>query len=128
MADPQSQSPDPTSGSGPEAQPESHTDAPPEAQPDARTEAPAALDAPALVTTCISLLAAKAWEAMGLVPNPETKKVERNLGDAQLAIDAAAALVGVIKPRLEDPARRELDTLLANLRINFVEQKSKGTS
>jgi hypothetical protein len=77
--------------------------------------------------TSLSLLAAKAWEAMGLVPNPQTKQIERKFDDAQLAIDAAAALAETVKPRLTDAERRELDTLMANLRINFVEQKSKTT-
>jgi hypothetical protein len=86
---------------------------------------PALPDAPALVMTCLSLLATKAWEAMGLVPNPRTKQIERNLDDAQIAIDAAAALAGVLKPRTAEAERREIETLLANLRINFVEQKSK---
>jgi len=83
-------------------------------------------DAKSLVATCLSLLAAKAWEAMGLVPNPETKQIERKLDDAQLAIDAAAALAAVIRDKVTDAERREIDTLLANLRINFVEQKSKA--
>lgn len=83
-------------------------------------------DASVLVLTCISLLAARAWEAMGLLPNPETKQIERMLDDAQLAIDAVAALTGVIRDRIPDAERREIDTLLANLRINFVEQKSKS--
>jgi hypothetical protein len=123
MADPQSES-------APEPIPEARTEVPSEDRPETQTDAqvgpPPALDAGALVTTCISLLAAKAWEAMGLVANPETKKVERNLSDAQLAIDAVAALGDAIRPRLSGPERRELDTMLANLRINFVEQKSKG--
>lgn len=92
-------------------------------------EAPAATlppDARSLVTTCLSLLAAKAWEAMGLVPNPSSGKVERHLDDAQLAIDAAAALAEVLRPRLADAERREIETLLANLRLNFVEQKGKA--
>jgi hypothetical protein len=83
-------------------------------------------DARSLVATCFSLLAAKAWEALGLVPNPETKQIRRNLDDAQLAIDAAAALAAVIRDKSTDAERRELDTLLANLRINFVEQKTKA--
>jgi hypothetical protein len=83
-------------------------------------------DANALVTTCIGLLASKAWEALGLLPNPETKKVERNLDDAQLAIDAAAALAEVLRSRVSESERREIATLLTNLRLNFVEQKSKA--
>jgi hypothetical protein len=77
-------------------------------------------DATSLIATCISLLANKAWQAMGLVPNPATKAIERQFDEAQLTIDAAAALgVG-------DRERRDLETLIANLRINFVEQKSKA--
>ncbi len=84
-------------------------------------------DAPSLVATCISLLASKAWEAMGLVPNPATKALERKFDEAQFAIDAAAALADLLRPRVSDNERREIETLIANLRINFVEQKSKAT-
>lgn len=84
-------------------------------------------DAASLVATCISLLAEKAWQAMGLVPNPATKTIERKFDEAQLAIDAAVALVDLLRPRLTDGERRDVETLVANLRINFVEQKSKAT-
>jgi hypothetical protein len=83
-------------------------------------------DAPGLVMTCISLLAAKAWEALGLVPDPATKKLERNLDDAKLAIDATAALAEVIRPGASEGERREIETLVTNLRLNFVEQKNKA--
>lgn len=78
-----------------------------------------------LLATCISLLAGKAWEAMGLVPDPTTKKIERKLEDAQLAIDAAAALADLVRPRLSEAERREVEVLVSNLRLNFVEQKTK---
>ncbi len=84
-------------------------------------------DAASLVATCISLLAEKAWQAMGLVPNPATKTIERKFDEAQLAIDAAVALADLLRPRLTDGERRDVETLVANLRINFVEQKSKAT-
>lgn len=83
-------------------------------------------DAMALVGTFLSMLAAKAWEAMGLVPNPATKQVERKLDEAQLAIDAAAALADLIRPRVGERERREIESLITNLRLNFVEQKSKA--
>jgi len=82
-------------------------------------------DATTLVTTCLSLLAAKAWEALGLVPDPATQKIERQLDEAQLAIDAAAALAELVRPRVSERERREIETLVTNLRLNFVEQKSK---
>jgi hypothetical protein len=84
------------------------------------------IDAPAVVLTCITLLASKAWEAMGLTSDPVTKQIERHLDEAQLAIDAAAALVDLIRSKLQDAERRELETLLTNLRLNYVEQRAKG--
>ncbi|MGH2405282.1 MAG: DUF1844 domain-containing protein, partial [bacterium] len=61
----------------------------------------------------------------GLVPDSTTKKIERKLDDAQLAIDAAAALADLVRPRLSEAERREVEVLVTNLRLNFVEQKSK---
>lgn len=83
-------------------------------------------DAMSLVGTCLSLLAARAWQAMGLVPDPATKQIEKDLNDAQLAIDAAAALADVLRPRVAERERREIEALITNLRLNFVEQKSKA--
>jgi len=73
----------------------------------------------------LSLLAAKAWEGMGLMPNPITNKTQKNLEEARLAIDAFAAVFEVLRARIEEPPRREMETLLTNLRLNFVE-KSAG--
>jgi len=72
----------------------------------------------------MSLLAGKAWEGMGLVPNPITNKVEKNLDEARLAIDAFAAIFDVLRLRIEEQTRREMETVLTNLRINFVEKSS----
>jgi hypothetical protein len=108
-------------GETPPAPDEGHTE-----RPETGQAPPVLPDARSLVMTCLTLLATKAWEAMGLVPNPETKTIERNLADAQIAIDAASALAGVVTPQLEERGRREIETLLANLRINFVEQKGKS--
>jgi hypothetical protein len=81
-----------------------------------------------LLRWCIGVLAGAAWQNLGLVPNPASKTVERNLDDARMAIDAVAALMDLIKPHLDERARREMDNLLADLRLNFVEQKSKQTA
>jgi len=84
------------------------------------------LQAPDLVRWCVTLLATSAWQAMGLIADPATHRVERNLDDARLAIDAAAALLDHLRPRLPDAEQREFETLLTNLRLNFVEQQAKG--
>ncbi|MBI3998290.1 MAG: DUF1844 domain-containing protein, partial [Armatimonadetes bacterium] len=93
---------------------------------EATAEPQASPDATTLVTTCLDLLATKAWEAMGLVPNPVTKKIGRDLAEAQLAIDAAAALADLVRSRVSDADRREIENLITTLRLNFVEQKSKA--
>ncbi len=84
------------------------------------------LRAPDLVRWCVTLLATSAWQAMGLIPDPVTHKMERNLDDARLAIDAAAALLQTLRPRLPEREQREFDTLLTDLRLNFVEQQARG--
>jgi len=75
-----------------------------------------------LLVWLLNLLAAKAWEGMGLVPNPLTKKVKKDLGEARLAIDAYSALLETVRGGIEDAARRDLETLLTTLRLNFVEK------
>lgn len=89
--------------------------------------APVRASALTLAASCLSVLAAKAWEALGLVPSEATKQIERNLDDAQLAIDAAAALADVLRPRVAENERREIENVIATLRLNYVEQKSKAT-
>jgi len=89
-------------------------------------EAPVSLRAPDLMRWCIAALASKAWQALGLVPDPATNRIERNLDDARLAIDGVAALVDQLRPVIEERERRELENLVTNLRLNFVEQKSRG--
>src|SRR5438093_10935347 len=81
-----------------------------------------------LLRWIIGVLAGSAWQNLGLVPNPASKKVVRNLEDARLAIDAAASLIEHLKLRVDEKERRDLDTLLANLRLNFVEQSAKPES
>jgi hypothetical protein len=97
-------------------------------EPQGQAESPeqAPLRAPDLVRWCVTLLATSAWQAMGLIPDPATHRVERHLDDARLAIDAAAALVEHLRMRLPETEQREFETLLTNLRLNFVEQQTKG--
>jgi hypothetical protein len=83
------------------------------------------LRAPDLLRWCVSLLATSAWQAMGLIPDPATNRVESDLDDARLAIDAAAGLLELLRPRLTESECREFENLLANLRLNYVEQKAK---
>jgi Domain of unknown function (DUF1844) len=79
-----------------------------------------------LLVWMLGVLGAKAWQGMGLVANPATGKIEKNLDDAKTAIDAFAGLLDAIRPHLEAQARRDTESLLTTLRMNFVE-KSGGS-
>ena len=85
----------------------------------------AALAAADLLTSFLSLMAMKAWEGMGLVPNPMSGKTEKNLEDARLAIDAYAAVFELLRLRVAEGERRDLENALTMLRVNFVD-KSGG--
>ncbi len=85
----------------------------------------AALTTSDLVHSFLSLLALKAWEGMGLVPNALTGKTQKNLDDARLAIDAYASVFEILRSRIDEGPRREMENLLTTLRLNFVD-KSAG--
>ena len=84
----------------------------------------AALTASDLLHSFLSLLALKAWEGMGLVPNALTGKTQKNLDDSRLAIDAYAAVFEVVRARVDEGPRREMENLLTTLRLNFVDKSS----
>jgi len=86
----------------------------------------ASLSAGDMIQWVIAGLAEKAWERMGLVANPATGKITRDFEDARLAIDAIAALVDLLAPRIEPAGLRRLQTLLADLRINYAAQRSRA--
>lgn len=90
-----------------------------EAKPEPEMKLPTV---PELVRLRIAELSELAWIHMGLVANPFTHLVVKDLPQARLAIDCAAALVEQLQPHLDDREKRELQTLLANLRINYVQQ------
>lgn len=74
---------------------------------------------------CLDILHQGAWIALGLVEDPVTEKVEKNLPEAKALIDAVAALVDVVGSFVEDRDRRELQNLVATLRMNFVNQSRR---
>ncbi|HLW48386.1 MAG TPA: DUF1844 domain-containing protein [bacterium] len=99
------------------------------AESEDRTQTAVPLDAiptRELLVLMLGVLGAKAWQGMGLVANPASGKIEKNLEDAKTAIDAFAGLLDAVRPHLEAQARRDTESLLTTLRLNFVE-KSGGS-
>lgn len=87
-----------------------------------REETPHDINVQTLVSFFVAELAARAWIHMGIQQNPVTGLVVKDLPQARMAIDCTAALVEQISPTLDEPGRRELQSLLSTLRINFVQQ------
>jgi len=79
-------------------------------------------DLPALFVWFISLLSGKAWEYLGLIMNPETKEMNKDLKKAKMAIDTVVFLYDQIKDDLNQEDFKRIENLLANLRMNYVEK------
>ena len=71
----------------------------------------------------VSLLSERAWIDMGMVADPGSGQVEKKLDEAKLAIDALTDLSRHLEPLAAPEERRELQTMLTNLRLNFVRQR-----
>lgn len=75
----------------------------------------------------IGILNGKAWEYLGLIMNPETKKVSQDLKKAKISIDSIEFLLNQIKDKLDTEDKKQISGMLANLQMNYVEkyQESK---
>ena len=73
----------------------------------------------------VGLLAEKAWAGIGLAPDPMTGQIARNLDEARRAIDVLNDLAKHLDADLAPEEKRELQTLLTNLRLNYVRQKDQ---
>lgn len=120
--------------SDPEVMSEAEESAIEESAMEADEDLEAAAGAPGtydLIGYCINLLASQAWQKLGLLADPQTGEAQPDLADAKVAIDT----VGDLAARLESapetiisPAmRRDLHTLLNDLRLNYVSQRGQGT-
>lgn len=76
----------------------------------------------AILVMAMNLLSERAWAALGLVPDPMTGKIEKNLSEARRAIDALADILKHLESQATDAEKRELQGNLSNLRINYVRQ------
>lgn len=85
------------------------------------------MDVYSLLGTTVGLLANSAWAWLGLVPNPFSGQMEKDFAQARVAIDTVAFLVGQLESHVGEEERRELQNLVANLRINYVQQVESQT-
>lgn len=67
-----------------------------------------------------------AWLRMGLVANPSTGRIERDMEQAKIAIDTVAFLASQIEGVVEPDERLPLKAMVSDLQINYVEQSKRG--
>ena len=73
----------------------------------------------------IDILNQGAWISLGLIADPATGKIEKNLDSARIALDSVAFLVGKVEAEMDEQTRRELRRLVTDLQLNFVEQQNR---
>ena len=74
----------------------------------------------------VSMFQGAAWQAMGKLKNPVTDKIERDLEQARTSIDMLAMLRTKMEGNLTDEEKRLLDQVLADLRLNYVDEINKS--
>ena len=83
-----------------------------------------------LLGYCINLLASQAWQKLGLLADPQTGEAQPDLAEAKVAIDAVGDLASHLDTAPADvvPAdlRRDLKTLVNDLRLNYVSQRGSS--
>jgi len=84
------------------------------------------LDVHAVLRVCIGQLSAAAWQLMGLQPDPFTNTIRKDIPQARIAIDAASTLMDKLLPNLEGQEARDYQSLLTDLRLNFLKQSGEG--
>ena len=75
-----------------------------------------------ILMMALNFLSQHAWASLGLVPNPMTGKIEQNLPEARRAIDAIADVTKHLEATASPEEKRELQTMVSNLRLNYVRQ------
>lgn len=111
----------------PEAPTEQEKQASEGPQPGGEAQAVEAVDVYGVLRYCIALLHSHAWQTMGLVPNPVTNQIERDLEQARVAIDCLGFLAEKLESKADAEERASLRGLLTDLRINFAHQQERAT-
>lgn len=70
----------------------------------------------------IGVLNQAAWIHLGLVVAPGATEAKTDLAQARVAIDSLEALAQQLRPQADPTEQRELDNVLANLRVNYVKK------
>lgn len=80
------------------------------------------MDIPTLTKWFLGILAGSAWSNLGIASHPKSGEVKRDLKQARQAIDLIDLIFKGREDFFDELEKKEVNSLLANLRIAFVEQ------
>lgn len=83
------------------------------------------VDIYSLINSFIGILVPQTWQWLGLIKNPVTDKLEIDLQQARVAIDTISLLIGQLEARITPAEYRELQAVISDLRLNYVQQSAK---
>lgn len=69
-----------------------------------------------------------AWSKLGLQHDSISGKIEQNLPEAKVAIDVVVYLAGIIDSELDDSDRRQIQSMVRDLRLNYVQKTTEATN
>ncbi|MFA5012321.1 MAG: DUF1844 domain-containing protein [Ignavibacteria bacterium] len=81
-----------------------------------------------LFVALVYSLQMQAMMNLGKIKNPMTDKVEKNLEGAEVSIDMIDMLLHKSKEGFTDEEKKVLETVVSDLRLNYVDEKSKKDS
>jgi hypothetical protein len=73
----------------------------------------------------VEMLSNRAWVSLGLMPNPMSGKIEKDLAEAKRAIDILGDLARHAEAGAEPDEKRDLRNMLADLRVNYLRQSGQ---
>ncbi len=85
------------------------------------------LEVSSVIAVMLDQMVSIAWQKLGLQHDVMTGKIEKDVNQAKLAIDVASSLGQFLEPVLDEDDKRQVQNILRDLKVNFVEQ-SKGVS
>lgn len=91
-------------------------------------QSPEAITVASVVAIQLDQLASLAWARMGLQPDPYSGKMDKDLEQAKLAVDAAAALAKLLDTQLDENDQRQVRNLIRDLQMNYLDQEKGARS
>lgn len=75
-----------------------------------------------IIPVFINVFDRVAWQKMGLVVNPKSQEIEKDLDQARAAIDCYDALLTKLGDNVDPELKKLLETRLTDLKLNFAQQ------